>query len=372
MANDIITTAFTQHTVYLQRVGASLGLDVIPYLEEIERQVQVIFARYEGRGITVKNRLAIQQQINEVSREQLQLYVRELKKDIREIGVNEADFAATILNDVVENDDFEADTPSAAQINIVAISTPVKIGDKAFISYNSLIANYWQKWTAEIDGIVMAGFTDGQTINEVAENVYSQLRLTTSDTSKNTLTRAKRSARQLAITGTNHYANQARVAFVDYNDDILKGYRFLAVLDSRTSQQCRALDQTFIPKDSPKLSSLTPPLHPNCRSALTYEVDERYSLDDKDTQRASAFEVDGKRDPKPVSSDGIYYEKLKQLSARDQDAVLGSTLGKAFRKMDNPEDFAKATIDRLGNPLTITQMKQRDNQLGRLLRSQSN
>lgn len=369
MANDLLTTAYTQHAVYLQRVGASLGLDVIPYLEEIDSQVQRIFARYEGRSVTIKNRAAIQEQINAISREQLQLYVAALKKDIRSVGVNEAEFASQTLDNIVENDDFESNTPSAAQVNVTAISTPVKIGDKAFTSYNSLMTNYWQKWTAEIDGIVMAGFTDGQTINEVADNVYNQLRLTTTDTSSNTLTRAKRSARQLAITGTNHYANQARVAFVDSNDDILKGYRFLAVLDSRTSQQCRALDQTFIPKDSPKLSSLTPPLHPNCRSALTYEVDERYSLDDKDTQRASAFDVDGKRDPKPVSSDGIYYDKLKQLSAADQNAVLGPTLGRAFRKM-NPSEFAKATIDRLGNPLTIAEMKERDNTLGRILRSQ--
>ncbi len=370
MPNDILTTAYTQHTVYLQRVGATLGKGVAPYLEEIDSQVQRIFSKYEGRAVTINNRLAIIDQINSVSREQLQEYVNELKKEIRVMGVEEASFAGELLDDVVETDDFESEIPSAAQINAQSIATPIKIGDNAFTSYNSLMRNYWQKWTAEIDGIVMAGFTTGQTINEVADNVYSQLRLTTTDTSSNTLTRARRSARQLAITGTNHYANQARVAFVDVNDDILKGYRFLAVLDSRTSQQCRALDQTFIPKDSPKLSSLTPPLHPNCRSALTYEVDERYSLDDKDTQRASAFEVNGKRDPKPTTSDGIYYQKMKQLKASDQDAILGPTLGKAFRKMDSPEQFAKATIDSLGNPLTITEMRKRDNELGRILRSQ--
>ena len=370
MPNEILTAQYTQHTVYLQRIGATLGRDVAPYLEEIDRQVQRIFAKYEGRAVTIKNRAAIQEQINKVSREQLQLYVNDLKKERREVGVNEAAFAANSLNDIVESDDFNAVTPSPAQVNIAAIANPIKIGDNAFTSYNSLMSNYWQKWTIEIDGIVMAGFSSGQTINEVADNIYSQLRLTTTDTSSNTLTRAKRSARQLAITGTNHYANQARVAFVDANDDMLKGYRFLAVLDSRTSQQCRALDQKVISKDSDKLSSLTPPLHPNCRSALVYEVDDRFKLDDKDTKRASAFEIDGERDPKPLSSDGIYYDKLKQLSAKDQDVVLGPTLGKAFRKMDDPKQFAKLTIDSLGNPLTIKEMKQRDNELSRILRAQ--
>lgn len=80
MSNEILTAQYTQHTVYLQRIGATLGKDVIPYLEEIDKQVQRIFAKYEGRAVTIKNRAAIQEQINAVSREQLQLYVAESYK----------------------------------------------------------------------------------------------------------------------------------------------------------------------------------------------------------------------------------------------------------------------------------------------------
>lgn len=59
------------------------------------------------------------------------------------------------------------------------------------------------------------------------------------------------------------------------------------------------------------------------------------------------------------------------MSAKDQDAALGSpTLGRAFRKMDDPEKFAKMTIDSLNNPLTITEMKSKDNELGRILNAQ--
>ena len=38
--------------------------------------------------------------------------------------------------------------------------------------------------------------------------------------------------------------------------------------------------------------------------------------------------------------------------------------------MNNPEEFAKATIDSLGNPLTIAEMKNRQNKLGEILRNQ--
>lgn len=370
MLSEELITVYSQHTVYLQRVGASLGKDSIPYLEAIDKFFLETFNKYSHRNLTPKLELRIKEQLHAFSREQLQAYIAELKVGHREVGYNEGQFAASTANGIVESDEFKSKSPTAAQVNAIALASPIQVGEKAFTSYTALMRNYWQKWGEEIDGIVSAGFVGGGTIQEVADNIYQQLRLTTTDTSKNTLTRARRSARQLAITGTNHYANQARVAYVDVNDDLLEGYRLIAVIDSRTSQKCRALDQKVIPKDSPRLSAFTPPLHPNCRTAILYEVDDKYSLNDEDTQRASAFDINGKRDPKPVSSEGIYYDKMKQLKASDQDLILGPTLGKAFRKMNNPEEFAKATIDSLGNPLTIAEMKNRQNKLGEILRNQ--
>ena len=370
MPVEKLTTIYSQHTVFLQRVAATQGNAVIPFLNKIEEDAQRIFNRYRDRRKTAANQLAIQEAINESTRKHLQDYIIELKKSNREIGFNEVEFASLTLNSVVETEGFTSETPSAAQVNAIALASPIQLSESAYTTYNAMMSNYWQKWTNEVDALVQNGFVNGATINEIADDVFNQMRLQKSTVSKNLLNRAHRSARSVAITGTNHYANQARIAFVNTNDDILKGYRLIAVVDSRTSQKCRALDQKFIPKNSPKLSSFTPPLHINCRTALVYEVDDRYKLDNKETKRASSFEVDGKRDPKPVSSEGIYYENFKKLKAADQDNVLGNTLGKAFRKMDSPAEFANATIDTLGNPLTISEMKKKDNELGRILRSQ--
>ncbi len=371
MPNSTLTTIYSQHTVYLQRIGATQGNAVVPYLDLIEEDIQRIFNKYRDRAKTAANQMAIQEAISSVSRKHLQDYIVELKKSNREIGLNEVDFASDTLNKVIVNDDFESIVPSAAQINAVAIATPIKLSESSYTTYNSMMSNYWREWSDEVDALVQSGFVNGSTINEIADTVFSQMRLEKSTTSKNTLSRARRSAKSVAITGTNHYANTARIQFVDQNDDILQGYRLLAVVDSRTSQKCRGLDQKFIPKDSSKLSNFTPPLHINCRTALVYEVDDKYKLDDKDTKRASSFEVDGKRDPKQLSSEGIYYDKMKSLKSSDQDNILGPTLGKAFRKMDNPAEFASATIDSLGNPLTIAEMKKKNNELGEILRRQS-
>lgn len=48
----------------------------------------------------------------------------------------------------------------------------------------------------------------------------------------------------------------------------LKGFRFSAVLDTRTTNICRACHGTKVPVDSPWIQTRTPPLHFNCRSVL--------------------------------------------------------------------------------------------------------
>ena len=181
-----------------------------------------------------------------------------------------------------------------------------------------------------------------------------------------------------------HMATSAREAMIEDNDDLFMGYRFIATLDSLTSATCRSGDQQVYKRDDPNLSSFRPPRHPNCRSSWVPEVDGRYKTDLGDTKRASSFsaggeyntDADGKRtggvsgarrDPKPVSSKQTYYEQMGKLKAADQDNILGPTLGKAFRKMKSPDEFAKATVDTLGNPLTIAEMKAKDDKLADIL-----
>lgn len=371
MPSELLTTIYSQHTVYLQRIGATQGNDSVPYLRLIEEGVRRVFDRYRDRPKTAANQAAILKAISELSTGHLQDYIRELKKSHREIGIHEAEFADDTLNKVVVNDDFDTVVPSAAQVTAIAKATPIQISGTSYTTYNKMMTNYWQKWGGEVDALIQVGFVNGKTINEIADGVLKEMRLEKSPISKTVLSRAKRSAKAVAITGTNHYANNARVSYVNANDEILVGYRLISVLDSRTSQQCRALDQRVIAKDDKNLSKFTPPLHINCRTAMTYEVADKYKLDREDSRRAQNFDVDGKRDPKQVSSEGIYYDKMSKLSKDDQDAILGPTLGKAFRKMDNPAEFAKATIDSLGKPYTIEEMRRnRSNTIGRILRNQ--
>lgn len=63
-------------------------------------------------------------------------------------------------------------------------------------------------------------------------------------------------------TGTNHTATTSRQVTYEQNDEVIKGWQFVATLDGRTSATCKALDgKTYDIGEGPK-----PPRHPNCRS----------------------------------------------------------------------------------------------------------
>ena len=51
-------------------------------------------------------------------------------------------------------------------------------------------------------------------------------------------------------------------------EGFVRGVRFSAILDERTSRMCRMRDGMTFRLEDPRLVGNTPPLHPNCRSVL--------------------------------------------------------------------------------------------------------
>ena len=79
--------------------------------------------------------------------------------------------------------------------------------------------------------------------------------------------------------------------------DQMRGMEFSAILDSRTTPVCEALDGSIIPINAPELDKFRPPLHFQCRSVLVPvtiydEIDESAMLTPVQTGRA--LELAGK------------------------------------------------------------------------------
>lgn len=120
-------------------------------------------------------------------------------------------------------------------------------------------------------------------------------------------------ARRLIRTEFNHTANQASLE--GYKRDGVKRYRFLAAIDSRTSDVCSSLHgRVFDVKDA-AVGVNFPPMHPNCRSTTVAQFDDgdgRYDFSDVEL------------DDEELEGLGISRGEYEEMRAKDKKGVVGS------------------------------------------------
>lgn len=78
------------------------------------------------------------------------------------------------------------------------------------------------------------------------------------------------------------------------------GYRYSAILDSRTTELCRSLDNWIAPKDEPAIKTFAPPNHFRCRSVLV------------PVWQSSALSTPIRKDPKASADDWVRFLEMKR------------------------------------------------------------
>lgn len=81
-------------------------------------------------------------------------------------------------------------------------------------------------------------------------------------------------ATRLVQTETCYFQNQAEIEAL--KEMGIKKYKFIATLDSRTSDICREHDKKVYNVEDAKAGENLPPLHPNCRSTISAYLGEEY------------------------------------------------------------------------------------------------
>lgn len=155
-----------------------------------------------------------------------------------------------------------------------------------------------------------------------------------------------RSNETVIRTAIQHVSSTARLKLWEDNDDVVKGYRWVATLDEKTTSECRSLDgQEFQLGKGP-----TPPGHRSCRSTTVPVLDKTFKILERGATRASATG--------PVPQRQSYYQWLKNQSANFQDSVIGPTRGKLLRDGGlTAEEFSRLQLNRIFEPLTLDEMR---------------
>lgn len=172
-----------------------------------------------------------------------------------------------------------------------------------------------------IRNAVRMGFIESQTTGEIVNKIRGTKALNYTDGILN-ITRAN--AESVVLTAIAHTANVAQQRLYDTNDDIIKGYRYTATLDTRTTELCASRDGNFYKVGMPKPAI---PAHFRCRSRYVAVIKSFKDLGlDVDLPESTRASMDGQ-----VPAKTTYQDWLKKQSVQRQNEVLGVTKAKLFR-----------------------------------------
>jgi SPP1 gp7 family putative phage head morphogenesis protein len=183
---------------------------------------------------------------------------KEVKKTWDEIktlwGSSFVDFAKTQLDYTRDNLDaamgriWRTVQPSIRIAEEIALKKPIKDDRIVF----QLADNLAMSERAKIEQVIRGGLASGLSEAEIVARVRNQgIKIT------------RNQARGVVRTGITSISNQADFAVYEANDKALKGWQFVAVLDSRTTNVCAYHDGKIYDIGDDKFR---PPLHWNCRS----------------------------------------------------------------------------------------------------------
>lgn len=329
-----ILDAITRHQIFIQRYAAGREKEAI---NTINRLQDNILNRIAG-DITLWQQARLTKlylDFSELSQQFFDKYKDSFIKEMIEFANYEVEFNIDLLNKFSE---AELIIPANEQVTSVVYSKPMQVELKGY-TVGALLSEFSKKKSNQI----VQKIKDSILIGDTTQQIISHL--------QNTFSLQKKQAGTVARTVTNHVSAQARNETYKSNEDILDGYQWISVLDSRTSLICASRDQLIYPISDDPIKSPKPPAHFSCRSTTIPAVKKQYSLISSLVGKRGAIGSSGRGQ---VSGDLTYEKWLRQQSKSFQDTVLGTARGELFRNGNlNLGNF----IDDVGNTYSLNELR---------------
>ncbi len=338
--NDDILNALTRHQIGLLRVSNATARKVLAALKRSEAR---IVQRLLTEGETGLSRTRQERMLREIRRIIDGAYedaTGQLIIDIEALAEYEAEYQDDMFRRLVP---VRIDTvvPPPQRL-IAAVNARPFQGRLLREVYSDLSAVAFRR----VRNAIRAGFIEGRSVSQIA----SELRGTAAQGYRDgVLAQNRRDVETVVRTAVNHTANVAREEFYKGNPDLLRGVRWNAVLDGRTTMVCMSRDgKIYKVGKGPR-----PPAHYNCRSSMSPVLKSWRSLgiDGDGLERSAKRGLDGKE---PV--DITYDAWLRKQPREFQDETLGPTRAKLFREGLTVDRF----VDRAGNEYSLDELRKRE------------
>ncbi len=345
--NEALRDRAIQHAVMILRYGTGVADKIVRLLnsadEEILEKLGARLAAIEERGFDIgkASTARLNRMLDEIGALNGAIYeqvAEALTDELVEFSAAEAGFQKNTLVASV-GADLETTLPAAARLRAIVTEAPME----------GRLLGSWTKGmeAGRIDRITQAvrlGMVQGESTDKIVARIRGTKTARYED---GVLQISRRSAQAIVRTSVNHVSNVAAQTTWKENDHLVKGWQYLATLDSRTTIKCAGLSgQVFPIGEGP-----VPPGHVNCRS-LSIPVTKSFreiGVDKDELPKGKRASMDGQ-----VSGDTTFSKWLTMKGTDMQDKVLGKTRAELFRsgKLDLA-DFIKSD----GTVLTLDQLK---------------
>ena len=340
--NDDLLDALTRHQVYLQRLSNG-----------VVRKIVAMLRRSDAR---IFDRL-LSEDISELSRARQERLLREVRAiidsahedatgalqiELEALAEYEADYQLNLTERLVPVP-FETVRPGAEQIIAAVNSRPFQ-GKLLREVYKELPAASFRR----VRDTIRAGFVEGRTTDQIVRD----LRGTRAQGYKDgVIEQDMRAAEAVTRTALNHTANTAREYIYERNADLIKGVRWNATLDGRTTLICASRDgKVYDPGKGPR-----PPAHFGCRSSTSPVLKSwrEMGFDVDELPPGTRASMNGQ-----VPSDTTYDDWLRRQPKAFQDDVLGIKKAALFRSGVKVDKF----VDRKGREFTLDELRKRESE----------
>lgn len=341
-ANENLLNKLVAHEIDVLGYGNSLSKRVIQILNRsdisiFDKLTKVIDAVPSG-ALNVKKLDKLLKPVIDLNNNAYYEARKALQSDLKDFTNTELDYQKSLIESQAP---VQIKTISPEQVYAAAVAQPFQ--GQIMSEYFSKLG---QQKASMIQDAVRMGLIEGQTTGQIVKAIRGSKEL---DYKDGMLAITRRNAESVVLTAVGHFQNFAQESLYEANDDIIKGYRYTATLDTRTTELCASRDGNFYRIGQPKPVI---PAHYRCRSRYVPVLKsfKELGLNIDEFPASTRASMDGQ-----VPAKMTYQSWLKNQSLDRQVSVLGKEKAALFRegKLDL-DKFVSPT----GHVYTLKELKQ--------------
>jgi len=348
--NELIQDAIINHQIGMTHFANSSVGKVVSILNKADSHLFAELTKTIEQGKSAAAIACLDTLLNSVrdlNERVYQTVEKQVQSDMQDTAQYEVDFQTGLFKEIPG---LPINSVTIDQVYAAATARPFQ-------------GRHLREWAKSIESDRMARIRDairmGFVANETTSQIVQRVRGTKANGYSDGIIQIdRRNAEAVVRTAISHTAGVARNSVYAANSDLIKAVQWIATLDSRTSPVCRVrdglrygcIDHKPIGHSIPWLGG-PGAAHWNCRSTATPVLKsyKELGIDIPDMQPSTRASMDGQ-----VPAGTTYAEWFGRQSAERQDAIVGATRGKLFRKGNL--DFSQFQNDK-GRWLTIEQLR---------------